>query len=176
LNQCEVKKTDKKSELSPHPDRVVKTSEDQYVRPDSSSSQSSVENESPSATSNAHHQHQHHPPTLKPDFNRLIHPTGKAQSMIDTTRLPGQTVRKTSTQKQKTLYPYHQPTSNSNTTHSFYSSLSSMATNGSNHRQTSKHSPMPFLPPVSGASAFSNYSTNTGHSTSILHKVKPKAH
>lgn len=59
-----------KSELSPHPDRVVKTSEDQYVRPDSSSSQSSVENESPSAKSNAHHHH-HHPPTLKPDFNRV---------------------------------------------------------------------------------------------------------
>jgi hypothetical protein len=52
-----------------------------------------------------------------------------------------------------------------------------MGTNGlqyqtAKNRQTTKNSPMPFLPPVSGASAFSNYSTNTGHSTSIVNKVK----
>jgi hypothetical protein len=52
-----------------------------------------------------------------------------------------------------------------------------MATNGiqyqtAKNRQTTKHSPMPFLPPVSGASAFSNYSTNTAHSSSLVNKVK----
>jgi hypothetical protein len=66
---------------------------------------------------------------------------------------------------------------NPNQTHSFYSSLASMGSNGlqfqtAKNRQTTKNSPMPFLPPVSGASAFSNYSTNTGHSSSILNKVK----
>jgi hypothetical protein len=40
------------------------------------------------------------------------------------------------------------------------------------NRQTTKNAPMPFLPPVSGASAFSNYSTNTGQSTSTVKKVK----
>jgi hypothetical protein len=64
-----------------------------------------------------------------------------------------------------------------NHTNSFYSSLSSMGTNHSQYhtsknKQTTKNGPMPFLPPVSGASAFSNYSTTTGHSTTILNKVK----
>jgi hypothetical protein len=73
------------------------------------------------------------------------------------------------------LSNHHQLNQNQN--NSFYSSLSSMGTNGlqyqtSKNRQTTKNSPMPFLPPVSGASAFSNYSTNTGHSSSILSKVK----
>jgi hypothetical protein len=53
-----------------------------------------------------------------------------------------------------------------------------MGTNNSQYKSskpkpTTKNGPMPFLPPVSGASAFSNYSTNTtGHSTTILNKVK----
>ncbi len=74
-----------------------------------------------------------------------------------------------------TLSNHHQL--HQNHTNSFYSSLTSMGTNGSHYqtaknRQTTKNSPMPFLPPVSGASAFSNYSTNAGHSSSIVSKVK----
>ena len=97
--------------------------------------------------------------------------------MIDT-RLQGHALRKASNSKAKSTHSNHQPLTQ-NPTQSFYSSLSSMATNGTHHppinnRQTTKHSPMPFLPPVSGASAFSNYSTNTGHSTSILHKVRER--
>lgn len=95
--------------------------------------------------------------------------------MIDT-RLQGHALRKSSNSKAKSTHSNHQPLTQ-NPSHSLYSSLSSMANNGVHHppinnRQTTKHSPMPFLPPVSGASAFSNYSTQTGHSTSILHRVR----
>lgn len=161
--------------------RVVKTSEDQYERADSNSSKSSTAEENLSPKSNTHNtpsmlQQQ---PAIKPDFNRLIYPPTKAQSLIDT-RVPGRSVKKSPSQ-----YPNNKKTKNTlsnhhqlhqNHTHSFYSSLSSMGTNGlqyqaAKNRQTTKNSPMPFLPPVSGASAFSNYSTNTGHTTSIVNKV-----
>lgn len=163
--------------------RIVKTSEDQYERPDSSSSRSS-EHEEPQPPKTIVHnpsplQQQQHQ-ALRPDFNRLIYPPTKAQSLIDT-RIPGQPLKKspshyTNKKKSKNTFSNHHQL-HPNQTHSFYSSLSSMGTNGAphpspQHRQTSKHSPMPFLPPVSGASAFSNYSTNTGHTTSIVHKVK----
>jgi hypothetical protein len=111
---------------------------------------------------------------------KLIGAPEKARSMIDT-RIQGQSMKKSPTQhnnnntKTKTTYS-NQHQLQQNQTNSFYSSLSSMGTNGLHHqapknRTTKKNGPMPFLPPVSGASAFSNYSTNTGHSTSILHKV-----
>jgi len=69
--------------------RIVKTSEDQYERSESTSSKSSVVEENKSPISNTHN-----PPTInqqqtfKPDFNRLIYPPSKAQSLIDT-RIPG---------------------------------------------------------------------------------------
>jgi len=89
--------------------------------------------------------------------------------------MAGQTLKKPSIhnfngKKPKNTFSNPQPV-HLNQTHFFYGSLSSMGTTTKN-RQTTKNSPMPFLPPVSGASAFSNYSTTTtGHSTTILNKV-----
>jgi hypothetical protein len=53
--------------------RIVKTSEDQYQRPDSNSSKSSSAEQNGSAKVNAHNPpsiHQHQP--IKPDFNRVF--------------------------------------------------------------------------------------------------------
>lgn len=56
--------------------RIVKTSEDQYERPDSSSSRSTVpEQPQPSPKVNVHNpsplQQQHQQQVLRPDFNRV---------------------------------------------------------------------------------------------------------
>ena len=64
-----------------------------------------------------------------------------------------------------------------NQSQNFYSSLSTIGSNVFNYqarkyRQPTKPSLKPFLPPVSGASAFSNYPTNNGHAASIMNKVK----
>jgi hypothetical protein len=95
--------------------------------------------------------------------------------------MPGQSIKNSPSQYPNNKKPKHILSNHhqihQNHTHSFYSSLSSMGANGLQHqtaknRQTTKNAPMPFLPPVSGASAFSNYSTNTGQSTSTVKKVK----
>jgi hypothetical protein len=53
--------------------RIVKTSEDQYKRSDSSSSKSSVTEENLSPKSNAHnHPPVHQQQAVKPDFNRVF--------------------------------------------------------------------------------------------------------
>ena len=64
-----------------------------------------------------------------------------------------------------------------NQAQTFYSSLSALGTIGSpyktqTNRKTTKNGPTPFLPSVSGASAFSNYSNTSGHSSSIVNKVR----
>ncbi|CAF4541670.1 unnamed protein product, partial [Rotaria sp. Silwood2] len=155
--------------------RIVKTSEDQYQRSDSSSSKSTINEENSSPGYNVHNPSTiSHNSVIKPDFNRLLYPPTKAQSLIDT-RLQGQSIKKSSTQ-----HPNNIKTKNSfsqhNQTQSFYSSLSTIGTNvlhyqTRKHRQTTKNSPKPFLPPVSGASAFSHYPTNNGHAPSIMNKV-----
>lgn len=100
--------------------------------------------------------------------------------MIDT-RVQGQPTQKSSIQhknptKNKPAHSnYHY--SQHNQSQSYYSSLSSMGTNGLPHPTNSnvhmtKNGPMNFLPRISGASAFSNYSVNTGNSASITDKVK----
>jgi hypothetical protein len=98
--------------------------------------------------------------------------------LVDT-RAKGQSIQKTSTQhknnpkiKPSHSYHYSQP----NASQSYYSSLSSMAANGLPHHSnsnmyTTKNGPKNFLPRISGASAFSNYSTNTGYA-SMTDKVK----
>ncbi|CAF1191270.1 unnamed protein product [Rotaria sp. Silwood1] len=154
--------------------RIVKTSEDQYQRSDSSSSKSSINEEiSPSEYNNHNTSTIYHTPIIKPDLNRLIYPPAKAQSLIDT-RLQGQSIKKSSMQ-----HPNNIKTKNSfsqyNQTQSYYSSLSTIGTKvlpyqTRKHRQTTKNSPKPFLPPVSGASAFSHYPVNNGHAPSIIHK------
>ena len=68
--------------------------------------------------------------------------------------------------------------SQQNQSQAYYSSLSSMGgTNGVSHQppsntQVTKNGQVHFLPRISGASAFSNYSNNTGNSTSINNKVR----
>lgn len=155
--------------------RIVKTSEDHYERSDSSSSKSSNADENNHSGKSTHivQQQKQQQTLVKPDFNRLIYPPAKAQSLIDT-RVTGQPLKKSSihnlsNKKPKNTFSNQQQT-HQNQTQFFYGSLSSMGTTIAKNRQTTKHSPMPFLPPVSGASAFSNYSTNTGHSTTILNK------
>ena len=74
------------------------------------------------------------------------------------------------------MYSQHQQLYH-NQTQSFNNVFSNLGANvlynqTGKHRKTTRNSPKPFLPVVSGASAFSNYSNNTGHSTSILKKVK----
>ncbi|CAF3877259.1 unnamed protein product [Rotaria magnacalcarata] len=62
--------------------------------------------------------------------------------------------------------------------HPYFDAIRSLSTIGSNvfqyqtrkYRQPTKPSLKPFLPPVSGASAFSNYPTNNGHAPSMLNK------
>ncbi len=109
-----------------------------------------------------------------------MHPPTKAQSLIDT-RAQGQS-KKTSSMQHKnntkmnpTYSNYHY--SQQNQSQSYYGSLSSMGTNGLPHQsnsntQTTKNGQMNFLPRISGASAFSHYSINTGHSTTMTDKVK----
>jgi hypothetical protein len=68
--------------------------------------------------------------------------------------------------------------SQQNQSQAYYSSLASMGgTNGLPHQppsntQMPKNGQVHFLPRISGASAFSNYSNNTGNSTSINNKVR----
>lgn len=60
----------------------------------------------------------------------------------------------------------------------YYSSLATLGANGlpqhhsPTNMQSNRNGHMPFLPRISGASAFSNYTTTTGHSTLIANKVK----
>jgi hypothetical protein len=84
-----------------------------------------------------------------------------------------QTTTNTKAKTTQSNYPYSQQ----NQSQSYYNSLSAMGTNGTHYpsasnTHTTKNGPMPFLPRISGASAFSNYSTNTGNSSSINNKVK----
>ncbi|CAF0968847.1 unnamed protein product [Rotaria sordida] len=160
--------------------RIVKTSEDQYQRSNSSSSKSSINEENssppplPQPGLNAHNPStMYHNPVIKPDLNRLIYPPAKAQSLIDT-RLQGQSIKKSSTLHSNNIKTKHNFLQH-NQTQSFYSSLSTIGTNVLNyqtrkHRQTTKNSPKPFLPPVSGASAFSHYPTNNRHIPTIINK------
>ncbi|CAF4782146.1 unnamed protein product [Rotaria socialis] len=155
--------------------RIVKTSEDQYQRSDSSSSRSSVnqENESPSLYShNPSNTYQHG--TVNPDTNRLIHSQVKAKSLIDA-RIQGQSIKKPSTQYPNNANAKTNNFSSFNQSQNFYSSLSTIGSNvfqyqARKYRQPTKPSLKPFLPPVSGASAFSNYPTNNGHASSMLNK------
>lgn len=94
--------------------------------------------------------------------------------MIDT-RIQGQSIKKPSTK-------HSNNTNNKNglsnhQSQSFYSNLSTVGTNAIQYQtrtngQTTKHSPKPFLPAVSGASAFGHYPTNNGHSPAMMNKVK----
>ena len=68
------------------------------------------------------------------------------------------------------------PYSQQNHPHVYYNHASPLGTNGLSHQSpatmhATKNGPVPFLPRITGASAFSNYSTNTGNSNSINHKV-----
>ena len=82
------------------------------------------------------------------------------------TRIQGQSIKKPSRTLHKPAHSHH-----------FHASLSPIGINGLPHqvppppKPTAKHSPMPFLPPVSGASAFSNYSNTTGYSAPLVNKV-----
>jgi hypothetical protein len=82
------------------------------------------------------------------------------------TRIQGQSIKKPSQSVRKAGHSHH-----------FHASLSPIGINGLPHqvppppKPTAKHSPMPFLPPVSGASAFSNYSNTTGYSAPLMNKV-----
>ncbi|CAF0925332.1 unnamed protein product [Rotaria sp. Silwood1] len=161
--------------------RVTKTSEDRYIRSDSSSSGSSVDETSTSPRSNIYNSSTGHQQTLKPDFRGILYPPPKAQSLVDT-RIQGQSIKKpmqhkynTKTKTKSTISNHHY--SQQNQTQPYYSSFSTVGTDGLPHRsptnmQTNKNGPMPFLPRISGASAFSNYSTTTGNSASITNKVK----
>ena len=77
------------------------------------------------------------------------------------TRIQGQSIKKPSHSTHKPAHSHH-----------FHASLSPIGINGlPPPKPTAKHSPMPFLPPVSGASAFSNYSNTTGYSAPLVNKV-----
>ena len=59
----------------------------------------------------------------------------------------------------------------------YHNNLSSMGTNGypsqsNSNMHMNNNGPTSFLPRISGASAFSNYTVNTGNPTSIPNKVK----
>ncbi|CAF2950092.1 unnamed protein product [Rotaria sp. Silwood2] len=159
--------------------RVTKTSEDRYIRSDSSSSGSSVDEPSTSPRSNMYNSSVGHPQTLKPDFKRILYPPPKAQSLVDT-RIQGQSIKKpmqhkynTKTKSTISNYHYSQP----HQSQPYYSSFSTVGADGLPNRsptnmQSNKSGPMSFLPRISGASAFSNYSTTTANSTLITNKVK----
>ncbi len=111
----------------------------------------------------------------------MIFPAAKTQSLVDA-GIQGQSIKKSTRQylnnntKMKYSHSQH-PKLHPNQAQSFYSSLTTLGANNLHYqtqtnRKITKNGPTPFLPSVSGASAFSNYSTNTGHSTSIVNKVK----
>jgi hypothetical protein len=59
---------------------------------------------------------------------------------------------------------------------SYYNSLSPMGTNGfpsqpNPNMQMTKNGPVSFLPRISGATAFSNYTVHTGNSSNLTNKV-----
>jgi hypothetical protein len=96
-------------------------------------------------------------------------------------RAQGQSIKKSSMQHKNntnikpTHSNYHY--SQQNQSQYYNNSLLSMGTNGLPHQsnsnmQMTKNGQMPFLPRITGASAFSNYTINTGNSTSIIDKVK----
>ncbi|CAF1153871.1 unnamed protein product [Adineta ricciae] len=162
--------------------RLVKTSEDRYERSDSSDSKSNAADESISPRSNPHMSSTlHHSPVIRPDVNRLIYVPGKSQSLVDA-GIQGQSMKKSIKpypMNTKMKYTHSNvPQSHANHAQTFYNSLSSL---GANHlhyqthatRKTTKNGPTPFLPSVSGASAFSNYSTNSGQSSSIVNTKNP---
>lgn len=126
--------------------RITKTSEDRYVRSNSSSSQSSTEPVETSPRSNIYN-YQH---ANKPDYNRLIYPSNKAQSLIET-RPQGQLAKKSPLQNKTNSSNYHY--SQQNPSQMYYSSNPAPS-------YPNNHGPMSFLPRISGASAFSNYSSN----------------
>ncbi|CAF1299374.1 unnamed protein product [Adineta steineri] len=164
--------------------RLVKTSEDQYERSDSSSDVSNAPEENVSPRSNVHISPSlHQQPALKSDHHRLIYVPGKTQSLIDT-GIQGQSIKKSTkpypinnNNNTKMKYTHSHPSQlRANQAQTFYSSLSALGTIGSpyktqTNRKTTKNGPTPFLPSVSGASAFSNYSNTSGHSSSIVNKT-----
>ncbi|UJR09974.1 hypothetical protein I4U23_014198 [Adineta vaga] len=159
--------------------RLVKTSEDRYERSDSSDSKSNAADENISPRSNPHLSPSFHPSqTTRPDVNRLIYVPGKTQSLVDT-GIKGQSIKKTIKPyptNTKMKYTHSNPPQlHTNQAQTFYNSLSSLGANHSHYqtqanRKTTKNGPTPFLPSVSGASAFSNYSVNSGPSASIVTK------
>ena len=77
--------------------------------------------------------------------------------------------------QQKTNSNYYHPQQNQ--AQSYYNRLSPTGTNGfapqsNSNMYMTKNGPMSFLPRISGASAFSNYTVNTGNSGSITNKVR----
>ncbi|CAF0727477.1 unnamed protein product [Didymodactylos carnosus] len=148
--------------------RVTKTSEDHYARSDSSSSRASSIEENISPRS---HVPEVTTQLLKPDFSKLIHPPTKAQSLIET-HAQQSSIKKSPIHHQfndkhsKHKLTYHNHSHHHN--HSKYTNGNSLSP--TNYSLT-KNGPLPFLPRISGASAFSNYSTNTGNSSSVVSKT-----
>jgi hypothetical protein len=95
------------------------------------------------------------------------------------TRVQGQSTKKYSMQQKNnpTHSNYHYSQQNQPQSYNNNNNPSSMGTNGL-HPQSNpnihmtKNGPMSFLPRITGASAFSNYTVNTGNSSSIANKVK----
>ncbi|CAF3330688.1 unnamed protein product [Rotaria socialis] len=159
--------------------RITKNSEDRYIRSDSSSSESSNDEPITSPRSNIYNISTTHQQIIKPDSRRLLYPPPKAQSLVDT-RIQGQSVKKSTMQhkyniKTKSTHANHHYTHN-NKTQPYYSSLSTVGPDGLPQNQSpanvlsTKSGQMPFLPRISGASAFSNYSSNNGTSALITNK------
>lgn len=182
--------------------RITKTSEDHYARSDSSSSRSTIDGPISSPRSNIYNSSTTHQQMVKPDYKRvfillvllfheyiyilisyfkLLYPAPKAQSLIDT-RIQGQSMKKSTVQHKHTTKTKathaNQHYTHRNQHQPYYSSLSTIGPDGlpQHHSPTNmmptKNGQMPFLPRISGASAFSNYSSNNGHSALMTNKVK----